>query len=144
MKNRIKFNSIFLLFAVIVFINLIPFWSGLFIVNSQAENSDESTEAFVYTADERRDPFISLINKSGEFKDNVPSAQEELNELIETIKVDGILWDDQMPLAMINKEIYKIGDIINQLKIVNITDESVVFGYADLTHTITIIEKKDF
>jgi len=144
MKNRIISNLIFLLLAVIISINSIPFFSGLFIFNCRAENVEESTEVFFYTADERRDPFISLINKSGNFKDNVPSAREELNNLIEIIKVDGILWDEQQPLAMINNEIHKIGDVINKLTVKNITDESVTFGYADLTHTITIVEKKDY
>ena len=144
MRNKISFNKIFLLLAVIIVINLISFWADIGGDNCYAENCDESTEIFVYTADERRDPFISLINEDGNFKDNVSSAKEELEKLIKTVKVDGILWDEQIPLAMINKGIHKIGDIINGLTVKNITEESVIFGYADLTHVITIIEKKDF
>ncbi|MBU1085960.1 MAG: hypothetical protein KKD05_00395 [Candidatus Omnitrophica bacterium] len=146
MKKQIKFKAIFLLLVIII-MNLMPLRGNLFIENAFAQliiKNDESSEVFVYTSDERRDPFISLITKSGDYKDNVPSTKEEMLDLIKLIKVDGILWDSEMPLVMINKEIHKIGDIINNLIIKKITTESVTFAYSDLTHTITIIEKKDF
>lgn len=150
MRKLIKFNLIFLFLVIIILINLISFMSNNFVLNASAEQLNsieeglEATEVFVYNRDERRDPFVSLINKSGDYKDTVPNAKEEMMDLIKFISVGGIIWDDEMPLAMINNEIHKIGDIVNNLTITQITSESVTFGYADLTHTITIIEKKDF
>lgn len=150
MRKLIKFNLIFLFLVIIILINLISFMNNNFVLSAgleqlnSIEEGSEATEVFVYNRDERRDPFVSLINKSGDYKDAVPNAKEEMMDLIKFINVGGIIWDDEMPLAMINNEIYKIGDIVNNLTITQITSESVTFGYADLIHTITIVEKKDF
>ncbi|MBU1043823.1 MAG: hypothetical protein KJ915_05430 [Candidatus Omnitrophica bacterium] len=146
MKKQIK-SKVILLVILIIIINSMALGLNALLTDAFAQQpivSDESTEVFVYTRNERPDPFVSLINKSGDFKDNVPSAREEMMDLVQLIKVDGILWDSQMPLVMINKEIHKIGDIVNRLTVKEITAESVTFAYSDLTYTITIIEKKYF
>ncbi|MFH1061801.1 MAG: hypothetical protein V1747_02815 [Candidatus Omnitrophota bacterium] len=147
MKKLIRYNSTFLFWAIIILINSMPWSINYFVLTARCEQlnkGEEETEVFVYTRDERRDPFVSLIDKSGDYRDNVPSTKEEMMDLIKLIKIGGILWDEEMPLAMINNEIHKIGDIINNLTIKQITPESVTFSYSDLTHTITIIEKKNF
>jgi hypothetical protein len=113
-------------------------------VGGTGNKLDDEPEAFIYTSDGRRDPFVSLVNKTGDLAETVPNAKEQMMDLIKSINVDGILWDKEMPLAMINKEIHKIGDIINKLTVKEITPESVTFSYDDVTYTITIIEKKNF
>jgi hypothetical protein len=112
---------------------------------SQAiDELDERAEVFVYERNDRRDPLISLIDKAGGVKESSQNKEAEMMESVATVKVGGILWDEDMPLAMINNDIHKIGDVVNRLTVKDITADSVTFGYEDLSHTITIIEKKDF
>ncbi len=146
MTQIINFKSFLLILPIVLLINLLAF-SGFFVVDAYAQQKgdfDVKVEEFVYLKNDRRDPLISLIDKKGLIKEDIPNQKEDMMDLIKFVKVDGILWDNKMPLAMVNNEIKKIGDIVNELTIKEITTESVVFEYFDLTHTITIIEKKDF
>lgn len=148
MKTLIKYKPFILVLVVVLMLNLISSSSWFFVIDAKAQQQvnsfDTDIEAFVYSRNDRRDPFALLISKSGDIKREVHTQNEGMMQFVKDIKVAGIIWDEEMPLAMINNEIYKIGDVINQLTVKNITTESVVFDYFDLTHTITIIEKKDF
>ena len=57
-----------------------------------------------------RDPFV---------------LEGELAQGIKGLVLDGIVWDEQNPLAMINDEVLRVGDTIGNSRIVNITQTEV-------------------
>lgn len=55
-----------------------------------------------------------------------------------TIVLGGIIWDKKRPKAMINNEIYKVGDKIGNTEIVDIKRNSVVIKVDGKTREITL------
>lgn len=133
--KEIFFNSILVLCLSIIVI--IPSRSGL-----AAEQFDGNQKKFIYKQDDRPDPFIPLLSSKGLVKEMGPSTKEEMMNNIKLIKVSGIMWDDAQPIAMINKKMRKVGDVVEKLTIKKININGVVFGYHDQTHEIVLIKKK--
>ena len=50
-----------------------------------------------------------------------------LGQSRDTMAVEGIVWEQQIPKAMINGNIFGVGDIVGKIKIIDIKSESVVF-----------------
>jgi hypothetical protein len=66
-----------------------------------------------------------------------------LKVLLAKIVVNGVLWDENQPLVMVNNKIYKQGDAIDGgLTIKSITADSVEFAYFELTYTVSLIDKQ--
>ena len=106
---------------------------------------DFEIENFTYSSDDRTDPFIPLLLKEGLMKEEQgPDRKLEMMEKIKQIKVNGVLWDQRMPLVMIDNKIYKKGDILQTgLMVKDIQANSIIFGYYELAHEIFLIEKKN-
>ncbi|MDD5745835.1 MAG: general secretion pathway protein GspB [Candidatus Omnitrophica bacterium] len=127
---------------------LLAVWSGLAASAMCAQTGgstggDEEAAPFVYQVEQRRNPFVPLLDKSGNKKEAGSSHGEELKVLLAKIVVNGVLWDENQPLVMVNNKIYKQGDEINgELKIKSITADGVVFEYFELTHTVSLIDKQ--
>ncbi len=84
--------------------------------NKDSDNSlldFEKQGNFVYKADGRPDPFVPLLNKEGMEKNSGLSKKEEIMDLINQLKINGVLWDAQQPIVMINNKVYKKGDVVN-------------------------------
>jgi len=104
----------------------------------------QEAQSFVYTSDNRPNPFVPLLNASGSEKEQGPSRNEEMDLLLKKVKVNGVFWDDKMPLVMINDKIHKQGDVVGNLKIKEIKIYSVVFSYYDLSAEIFLIKKQKY
>jgi len=112
-------------------------------LNTTVPEGEEKTEKFVYQMEDRRNPFVPLLDKSGNRKEAGSSHGEELKTLAAKIVVNGVLWDADQPLAMINNKIYKQGDTIDGgLTIKSITADSVEFAYFELPYTVSLIDKQ--
>ena len=73
-----------------------------------------------YRADVMRDPFVWQIKQ-----DLTPVTIQEEQKVAENVplpslKVTGILWGGNLPLAIINNKVLKVGDTIEQAKITSI------------------------
>lgn len=64
-----------------------------------------------------RDPFLS--------SNDVDSVVVEKNPAFD-LKLKGILWDDQIPTAIINSKVVKIGDLISNKTVVDIEKDKVI------------------
>lgn len=112
------------------------------LVDSRAEESSGNQNEFIYSQDERVDPFIELLSSEGLKKEMGSSSREEMLVHLLKIKVSGIMWDETMPIAMINKKMRKEGDVVKNLTIKKINVNSVILEYCDQTHEIVLIKKK--
>ena len=77
-----------------------------------------------YTVGDLRDPFKSYLPKSS-FSKTSSTIVKELSKL----NLSGIMWGKDMPLAIINGKVYKIGDAILGIKIVEINKHGVLLKY---------------
>ena len=73
-----------------------------------------------YRADVMRDPFVWQIKQ-----DLTPVTIQEEQKVVENVpppplKVTGILWGGNLPLAIINNKVLKVGDTIEQAKVTSI------------------------
>ncbi len=132
-----KIKYIIGFFVSLCFINTV-----FFVSDSFADKFEENQEKFIYTNDNRPDPFLPLLTSKGVVQEAGPSIREEMMTHLGKIKVNGILWDEEMPIVMINNKMRKEGDIVENLTIKEINVNGVIFGYHDLTHEIVLIKKK--
>ena len=135
-----KINRIGKIFGVL---SVLLSWAFCFCYAQGLEPFEKKKEKenFVYDSQEKSDPFIALFDKQGLKKMSEQVKEEELLNRIGRITVNGILWDEQNPLVMINGKIHKLGDYVEDLKIEDIDDNSVLFNYDGLVHKISIIKK---
>jgi len=64
-----------------------------------------------------RDPFLA--------SKNTDSVIIEKNPIL-NMKLKGVLWDDQIPTAIINSRVVKIGDLIDNKTVVDIEKDKVI------------------
>lgn len=81
-----------------------------------------------YKSGERRDPFLPLIGPNGVLTRRQSSA----------LSVEGIIFDPNGSLVLVNGEFYKEGDVIGDATVVNIYKDRVVFKQEDEEKTLWI------
>ena len=71
------------------------------------------------------DPFKSLLPKEEEIEvvttiedieDDVEDSDTTVDYIAPDINVEGILWNGKFPAAIIDGEVYKVGDILKEIK----------------------------
>lgn len=133
--EKIAMNTILIL--------ILSVFCAMFIVlDLKAAQFEQGHKQFIYTHDNRVDPFLPLLSSKGLVKETGSSAREEMMSCIGKIKVSGILWDEVMPVVMINDKMRKEGDIVENLTIKKISVNAIILEYHDLTHEILMIKKK--
>jgi len=82
------------------------------------------------------DPFISALpaNEIAVFdlEDDVelePLEEQEPELDLSVFQVSGLVWGQAAPKAIINDNVYGIGDELEGAKILNISKEGILFGY---------------
>lgn len=75
-------------------------------------------EEFTYDSHGKKDPFsppvISAVEKAG-------------TEVLAGVRLEGIIWDEKKPIAVINDKVVGIGDEISGAKIIDIRQNEVIF-----------------
>ena len=77
-----------------------------------------AAELFIYDAHGRKDPFSPPVIKA---------TAESTKEIFLGIKLEGIIWDEDAPLAIINGKVVGLDAVIAGAKITKITQNEVVF-----------------
>lgn len=76
------------------------------------------SEEFVYDSHGKKDPFsppvIKAVEKAG-------------TEVLTGVRLEGIIWDERNPVAVINDKVVSVGDEISGAKIVEIRQNEVIF-----------------
>lgn len=73
---------------------------------------------FIYDSHNKKDPFNPPILKT---------QAESGTNLLSSLKVEGIIWDENKPVAIISDKVVSVGDVISGAKVVNIKQNEVVF-----------------
>lgn len=96
----------------------------------------------LYSADNYRNPFESLLPK--EEGKGAAGLSEEIVEPLQ-IAVQGVLWGSQMPQAIIDGDVYRVGDKLKSLEdaaIFRITDNVVFIMHGDKIHKMTVTKRQ--
>lgn len=80
----------------------------------------EEATAFTYRSRGRRDPMVPLISEK-------KAAGEKAG--IPGVSLTGIVWDKYCPLAIVNDEVVKSGDVVKEVKILRIEPDRLVVFY---------------
>ena len=96
----------------------------------------------LYSADGYRNPFESLLPKN-EVTPGAGARAGEPQEVTKplTIVVQGVLWGSQMPQAIIDGEVYKVGDQLKSLEdasVLRITNNVVFITHGDKIHKMMV------
>jgi len=83
----------------------------------------------------RRDPFVPLV-RGGRFVTATKAATG-----IEGVVLEGVLWDPDRPIAIINGELVGEGEIIDGFLVKQIGVDRVVLKAGDKEHTIPLIQE---
>ncbi len=86
-----------------------------------------AAEEFVYDSHGRRDPFVPLVSEGGGFVSDTYGIKSA-----EDVRLEGIVWEEgKRSMAVINGEIFRAGQSIGELNIVEIQRDGVVFEAGD-------------
>jgi len=95
----------------------------------------------LYSADDYRNPFESLLPK--EVARGRRFQEAGVSEPLEVV-IQGVLWGSLSPQAIIDGDVYKVGDKLKSLKdasVLRITDNVVFITYGDKIHKMTVKKK---
>ena len=86
---------------------------------------------FQYTGSELRDPFKSYLPKTEIGKTRAAISQE-----LGKLHLTGVIWGGDLPLAIINDKVYRVGESILGIKIIEINKTGVLLQYKEETYIL--------
>jgi len=93
-------------------------------------------DSYVYDAMGKRDPFVPL---GSEMKKEVVPILDDIT--IEGIALEGIVWDEKEPVAIINSTLVTRGQSIGSFILQRIESDKIVLRRGDEEHIIHLIEE---
>lgn len=117
MMKKIKIYGI--IFVTIIF-------GFTFFSFAQSQSDPQETENVQYTADTLRDPFESWLPKEASGKE-IQVLKTEIK--LPDFKIQGVVLHHTKPTAIINNQVVKVGDTINEVKIIDIKKEGIDIIY---------------
>ncbi len=110
--------------------------SDMHLIDLDEEKSKPPEQELAVSTEWIRDPFG--------FDELARMEAEQMIEEEEQIEIilNGIIWDESAPLAMVNGELYPKGADISGFEIIEITEESVVLDNGIKRMTLSIWEKE--
>ena len=96
--------------------------------------------ASVYSQEGYKDPFEPVLPEEREETEEVDGVSEETRVLPPEVVVEGVLWGTGSPQAIINSEVYKVGDAIKDLgaKVLKIEQNIVFITYGGKIYRLEI------
>lgn len=98
-----------------------------------------SAYASGYDSEGRRDPFVPLVDEQGLRKDLYQSS--DAMALPVKLHIMGILWSEDAPMAIINGEVVKEGDIIEDMLVEKIEKDAVSINYQNKVYKLLLREE---
>ena len=86
---------------------------------------------FKYTGDELRDPFKSYLPET-----EVGRSRAVVSRQLGKLHLRGVIWGGNLPLAIINDKVYRVGDSISGMKIIDINKTGVLLQYKEETYIL--------
>lgn len=91
------------------------------------KSDDVLVTPVAYTSEGLRDPFEGYVIQ--EVKLDYVAPPEEGDVVLPALKISGITWGSSFPQAIINDKVVRAGDTVDQVQVVSIAKEGLVFLY---------------
>ncbi len=132
MKKKIFFLHIFFLIAVFCLVQK-AFGEG-----ELAAGTVLRPQVAEFTAKESKNPFRDRLGVGEKPEQGVQGAIEEKTVAEEEVKppplqIQGTIWDSDLPQAIINNKVFKIGDTIDGVQIVEIKKSGITILFKNKT-----------
>ena len=128
-KNIIA--ALLFVFVILSPVFIVPF-NLLFAESEDTYSQDTILEkpGTKYTSDGLRDPFLPYTAQ----KESLVAPQQEGAQEQEVVKppsliVEGIIWGSNLPQAIINNKVLKVGDIIEESRILKIDKSGITISF---------------
>jgi hypothetical protein len=90
-----------------------------------------------YAGSEHRDPMVALATDGGEDDGYVPPPKKAPERLPDMV-LEGIIWDTEKPVALIDGSEYRTGESVKGATIVSIGFNEVTLSYRSKTYVKTV------
>lgn len=131
---------------IIIFLFLISGINNFIYAQEMTDRRKSEKKELVYSADNFRDPFMPQIGKGSSESDRATSYGSTEETKFPDLKVQGMVWNSDMPQAIINNQVFNVGDEIEGAKIVEINKNGVRLIFKtksyELKPTISVGKKK--
>ena len=97
-----------------------------------------------YKAQGLRNPFEQPVLKSEVDKTN-ENLEPKVEARLPNLTVQGVIWGDNLPQAIINNKVVKVGDRLGSVDVIDISKEGVTVLFASVKHklsTLPVISKQ--
>lgn len=117
---------IFFAFATVFIYSL--FINHLFAIEAQV--SEGIGRPYIeYQAESLRDPFQGYYKEGKEQEPVEPEEEGQVIKPLPTLTVQGIIWGSSIPQAIINNKVVKVGDTIEEVRVIKIDKEGLTLLY---------------
>ena len=106
-------------------------------VSEDASDEKEEPTQQKVKAHDFPDPFASwlpkkILDRVGDTAMRFPVRQQSQQEVAPpSLTIQGLIWNTDMPQAIVNGKIVKIGDIIDGAEVINISKEGITIRHND-------------
>ena len=115
--------------AALVIIPRLPVYAQAAEPSGEASAAEAAADtAIAYTSENLRDPFEAYVSPESAPMSADTLAQEE-NFTPPPLKISGVTWGSGYAQAIINNKVVKAGDMVDDVEIVSIAKEGLVFLY---------------
>ena len=88
-----------------------------------------------YSSENMRDPFKDLLIKKAEISTD---AQQQIAAApLPQLTVQGVIWGEKAPLAIINNKVLKENDIVEGATVIKITQNGVIVSFGGIEHNLS-------
>jgi len=86
---------------------------------------------FEYIGSKLRDPFKSYLPET-----EIGRSRAAVSLQLGKLHLTGVIWGGKLPLAIINDKVYRVGDSILGIKIIEINKTGVLLQYKEETYIL--------
>lgn len=104
-------------------------------VKSQEAPKQAEEERFIYASHDKRDPFVPLVDNKGR---PISVVEGGIQFKISDMYLEGIIWDNEKPMAIINSEVVWAGNKVKGVTVEKIERDKVILSYQNETFELKI------
>lgn len=108
------------------------------IIEKMKELKAGKTEEIVKATKEKPVEIQAMLHEVGREDPFSPASENYIPEIRAELNLVGIIWDAEKPLAVINDTIVSQGDVIENKKVIKITNEGVVLSEDGREYTLRL------
>lgn len=111
-----------------------PLEAGRSSATVESPSETRPLTGFIYNDHGKKDPFTPPVVKAIEKQDT---------DALAGVRLEGIIWDEKNPIAVVNDKVVGIGDVISGAKIIEIKENEVIFDVNGQRISVKLIIKEE-